>query len=197
MQESPALFCTSFLTYFIQKAVIKGVQVLYQNEVFGIVWDADISLLLEVYRKDGSKREHNLNIRGHFKRDHSGKIIDWGSCFKIKKLFQALGINGTVGSDGTISQDSLDTLKGREIYCLSFISGIKEDGSKKYDMYDILSDSKETLEQDFHNSVDRGFVRSYHPEILFEDSTIQESSLGSNNLTDDILDDSDEFGLLG
>ncbi len=56
MKELPALYSIGFLPYFIQKAIIKGVQVLYQIEVFGIIWDVDAS---HYYWKYISKeREH-------------------------------------------------------------------------------------------------------------------------------------------
>ncbi len=164
MQELPALFSSSFMPYFVQKAIIKGVQVLYQNEVFGITWDVDLSLLLEIYRKNGSTYEYQLNIRGSFKKDHSEKITGWGSNFKIQKLFQCLNINGIVNTDGTISQNGLDALIESEVYALSYISGLKEDESHKYQMWDILSDSKTNLEDDFQYSNDRGYPRNFKPE---------------------------------
>ena len=36
------------VSYFVQRATIKGVQALYKNEVFGITWDIDLSILLEM-----------------------------------------------------------------------------------------------------------------------------------------------------
>jgi len=192
----PALYSISFLKYFIQKAVIKGVQVLYQNEVFGIVWDVDLSLLLDIYRKNGTTYEYQLNIRGCFKKDDSGKIIGWGSCFKIQKLFQCLKINATVSSDGTISQSSLDALVNREVFSLSYISGTKEDGSNRYQMWDILSDSKESVDEDFQYSNDRGYPRNYKPDMLYEENKIQKSNPSSVSFDDGLNDDSDDLGSL-
>jgi len=192
MKESPALYSISFLKYFIQKALIKGVQVLYQNEVFGIIWDVDLSLLLDIYRKNGSTYEFQLNIRGCFKKDNSGKIIGWGSCFKTQKLFQCLKINGTVSSDGTISQSNLDALVNKEVFALSYISGTKEDGKNRYQMWDILSDSRESLDEDFQYSNDRGYPRNFKPEMLYEENKIQKSNPGSVDFDDSLNDDSDD-----
>ena len=196
MQKLPALYSISFLPYFIQKAIIKGVQVLYQNEVFGIIWDVDLSLLLEIKKKNGSTYEYQLNIRGAFKKDHSGKIIGWGSNFKIQKLFQCLKINGTVSSDGKISQSSLDALVNREVFALSYLSGKKEDGSNRYQMWDILSDSRDSVDEDFQNSNDKGYPRNYKPEMLYEENKIQKTNPGSVDFDDGLNDDSDDIGNL-
>jgi hypothetical protein len=192
MQKLPALYSIGFLPYFIQKAIIKGVQVLYANEVFGIIWDVDASILLEIYRKNGTTYEYQLNIRGTFKKDHSGKIIGWGSCFKIQKLFQCLKINGTVSSDGTISQSSLDALVNREVFALSYLSGTKEDGKNRYQMWDILSDSRDSLDDDFQYSNDRGYPKNYKPEMLYEENKVQATNPGSVDFDDGITDDSDD-----
>ncbi len=196
MEKLPALYSISLLKYFIQKAIIKGVQVLYQNEVFGIIWDVDLSVLLEIYRKNGTTYEYQLNIRGCFKKDDSGKIIGWGSNFKIQKLFQSLKINGVVNSDGTISQSNLDALVNREVFALSYLSGKKEDGSNRYQMWDILSDSKESVDEDFQYSNDRGYPRNYKPDMLYEENKIQKSNPGSVDFDDGINDDSDDLGSL-
>ncbi len=196
MKELPALYSISLLKYFIQKAIIKGVQVLYQNEVYGINWDADLSLLLDIYRKNGTTYEYQLNIRGCFKKDDSGKIIGWGSNFKIQKLFQSLKINGTVSSDGTISQSSLDALVNKEVFSLSYLSGKKEDGSNRYQMWDILSDSKESVDEDFQYSNDRGYPRNYKGDMLYEENKIQKSNPGSVSFDDGLNDDSDDLGSL-
>ena len=120
MDTVPVLTSIKYMPYFIQRAIIKGVQPLYHNEVFGIMWDIDLALLLEVFKKDGTSYEYQLNVRGNFKRN-SGQIVGWGSLFKIQKIFQSLNIQGVVSSDGTIPQSSLDELINREIFVLSYI----------------------------------------------------------------------------
>jgi hypothetical protein len=186
MEIVPALFSVSFLPYFIQKATIKGVQILYNNEAFGFNWEVDLSLLLEIHRRNGSTYEYQLNIRGTFKRDSSGKITGWGSCFKLQKLFQCLKINGVVNSDGTITQNSLDELVNKEVCVLSYINGLKDDGNNRYQLWDILSNDRLVLEQDFQSSIEKGYPRNYHPELLFAENKTQESNQESEiaNLKD-------------
>ncbi len=193
MQSLPALFSNGFMQYFVQKATIKGIQILYSNEVFGIVWDVDLCLLLEIHKRNGSTYEYQLNIRGCFKKDQSEKIIGWGSNFKIQKLFQSLKVNAVVAADGTIPQNSLDALIGNEVSVLSYISGLKEDGSHKYQMWDILSDNRTNLEDDFQYSNDRGYPKNYQPELLLEENKIQESNPVSDDVDDEFIVSSNDY----
>ena len=116
--------------------------------------------------------------------------------FKIRKLFQCLNINGIVNTDGTISQNSLDAFVGNEVFALSYISGLKEDESHKYQMWDILSDSRTTLEDDFQYSNDRGYPKNYQPELLLEDNKIQKSNPGLANVIDDEFNESSDDSAL-
>ncbi len=166
--NSAALVSFRYMPYFIQKAVIKGIQPLYNNEVYGIIWNLDLSVLLEIHKKDGSTYEYQLNIRCNFKRDHTDRIIGWGSAFKLQKLFQSLNVTGIILSDGTISQQSLDQLIGKEVFVLSYISGLKDDGSHRFQMWDLLSADRTSLEEDFKYSNERGYPRNYHPELILE-----------------------------
>jgi len=101
-----------------------------------------------------------------------------------------------VNSDGTISQNSLDALTGNEVFALSYISGLKEDESHKYQIWDILSDSKATLEEDFQYSNDKGYPKNFKPELLLEDNQIQKSNPGLTNVIDDDFNDSSDDSAL-
>ena len=46
METTPALLTIKYAPFFIQTASIKAVKPLYQNEVFGITWNVDLSLSL-------------------------------------------------------------------------------------------------------------------------------------------------------
>ena len=103
--ELPALISLKYSPYFIQTATIKAVKPIYTNEVFGITWDIDLCLLLEIRKQNGSTYDYHLNIRGTFKKDASGRIIGWGSNFKIQKLFNNLSVVGIVNADGTSKEN--------------------------------------------------------------------------------------------
>lgn len=196
METIPALLTVKYAPYFIQMATIKAVKPLYMNEVFGITWDIDLSLLLEIRKQNGSTYDYQLNIRGNFKKDSSGRIIGWGSNFKIQKLFNNLSAVGVVNSDGTIEDQSLQQLIGKDIFVLNYISGTKEDGRLKYQMYDAVALDRTTLLTDFNKSVDSGYPRNYNPRVLLDEytaSTAISSGNGNNDSQYSDSDDEDEF----
>ena len=187
--ETPALLTVKYAPYFVQTATIKAVKPLYSNEVFGILWDIDLSLLLEVRKQNGSTYDYQLNIRGCFKRDSSGRIIGWSSAFKIQKLFNNLSVVGIINSDGTIDEKSLEQLIGKEIYVLNYISGTKEDGRLKYQMWDTVAVDRTTLLSDFNSSLVNGYPRNYNPRVLLEEFT----DISGHNNSKESETDEDEF----
>jgi len=196
METIPALISIKYSPHFIQTATIKAVKPLYMNEVFGIVWDIDLSLLLEVKKQIGSTYDYQLNIRGNFKKDTSGRIIGWGSNFKIQKLFNNLSAVGVVNSDGTLETRSLEQLIGKDIFVLNYISGTKNDGRLKYQMWDTVAADRTTLLTDFNKSLDSGYPRNYNPRVLlddFADTTIHSSGNNGNDSKLSDSDDEDEF----
>ncbi|WP_448510004.1 hypothetical protein [Immundisolibacter sp.] len=198
--ELPALISLKYSPYFIQAATIKAVQPLYQNDVFGITWDIDLSLLLEIRKRDGSTYDYQLNIRGNFKRDASGRILSWGSAFKIQKLFSNLSLVGVVNYDGTIEERSLQQLIGKDIYVLNYISGIKDDGRLRYQMWDIVAADRVVLQGDFAKSNESGYPKNYNPKAILDEYAETSSNIPSDRnphfLNDEINDeDQDEFYL--
>jgi len=194
METIPALFTLKYSPYFIQTATIKAVKPLYLNEVFGITWDVDLSLLLEIKKQNGSSYDYQLNIRGCFKRDSSGRIIGWSSAFKIQKLFNNLSVIGIVNDNGTIEEKSLQQLLGKDIFVLNYVSGLKEDGRVKYQMWDIIAADRVTLQTEFLKSTDLGYPKNFHKEVIFDE--VLDNQVSSKNESDSEIFsfDSDEFG---
>jgi len=194
METTPALISVKYSPYFVQTATIKAVKPLYLNEVFGITWDIDLSLLLEIRKQNGSTFNYQLNIRGNFKKDSSGRIIAWGSNFKIQKLFNNLSAVGVINSDGTIDEKCLQQLIGKEIFVLNYISGTKSDGRLKYQMYDAVALDRAALLSDFNKSLESGYPRNYNPGVLLEEFTSPTSNAPDNgNIDSHNSDDEDEF----
>lgn len=199
METIPALISLKYSPYFIQAATIKAVQPMYANEVFGIVWDIDLSLLLEIRKQNGNVYDYQLNIRGSFKKDLSGRIIGWGSNFKIQKLFNNLSVVGIVNADGTIEEKSLQQLIGKDIFVLNYISGTKPDGRIKYQLWDSVAEDRTILQGDFLKSTDRGYPKNFQPRILLEQyaetSTNKSEESNSDFKFADSDDDQDELYL--
>lgn len=189
----PALLTLKYSPYFIQTATIKGIKPLYSNEVFGINWDIDLSLLLEIKKQNGSTYDFQLNIRGNFKRDSSNKIIGWGSAFKIQKLFNNLALIGSVNTDGSIDEKCLQQLIGKDIFVLNYVSGLKDDGSVRYQMYDAVAEDRPAIQNDFLKSTDRGYPKNFHPEVLMDKITNNQISTTKKSNSSSFTFDSDEF----
>lgn len=195
MEPMPALLTLKYSPYFIQTATIKGVKPLYSNEVFGINWDIDLSLLLEIKKQNGSTYDFQLNIRGCFKKDSSGRIISWGSAFKIQKLFNNLSVVSSINSNGAIEENSLQQLIGKDIFVLNYVSGLKEDGSVRYQMYDAVAEDRPTIQNDFLKANESNYPRNYNPGVLmdkFANNQISNTkkSDSSNFTFDDDFEDS-------
>jgi hypothetical protein len=99
-------------TYFVQKATIRGLKPTYDTEVFGIERDVDLSILLDIVKRNGQPYSYTLNIRCNYQKDERDCIVGWGSAFKLSKLFNVAGIEGAFNGDGTIPEDLLDRLIG-------------------------------------------------------------------------------------
>ena len=192
MENLPALLTLKYAPYFIQTGTIKAVKPLYTNEVFGIVWDIDLCLLLEITKKNGSTYDFQLNIRGNFKKDSTGRIIGWGSAFKIQKLFTNLSAVGIINSDGTIDDKCLPKLIGKDIYVLNYVSGLKEDGSIKYQMYDAVAVDRESLIEDFQKSNDKGYPKNFNPRVLMEELSDSPDQLPDDSNSDSKVTDTDD-----
>ena len=198
METIPALISLKYSPYFIQTATIKAVKPLYQNEVFGITWDIDLCLLLEIRKQNGSTYDYQLNIRGSFKKDSAGRIIGWGSNFKIQKLFNNLSVVGIVNDDGTIEEKSLQQLIGKDIFVINYISGTKADGRIKYQIWDSVAEDRTILQGDFLKSTDKGYQKNFCPRILLEqyaESTNQTSTDSNPDFKFADSDDQDELYL--
>ena len=153
-------------SYFIQQALIRAIKPTYKTEVFGILWDIDLSILSDIVKRNGESYNYTLNIRCNFQKDQSGNIIGWGSAFKIPKLFDVAGVEGKINDDGIISENSLERLIGCNIFVLSYVTGLREDESLKYQMWDIVEKDKQSLISEFESAHLKGYPRNYSPEVL-------------------------------
>ena len=130
--------------------------------------DLWVQLKLDV----GQDFQPEFNVFGDFKRDdQTRQIADWGSAFKIKNLFTNLGITGELNDDGSIPEEMLKQLPGKEFFRLQYVSRIKDDGKPGYSDWtdQIEATDPKRLANAFFKSVDRGYPKNYRPDLLDED----------------------------
>ncbi len=154
------------ISYFIQHAVVRGIQATYENEFFGIVWDIDLSILLDVTKKNGEIYTYTMNIRANYSRNNQDDIIGWGSAFKIARMFERLNIEGKLNEDGTVPEACLEEVIGREIYVLFYRTGIKESGDSKFQAWDIVDIDRSSILAEFDQSQQKGYPRNFLPATL-------------------------------
>ncbi len=168
------------ISFFIQHAVIRGMQATYNNEFFGIVWDIDLSILLDVTKKNGEIYPYTLNIRANFSRNNQEEIIGWGSAFKIARLFERLGIEGKLNQNATIPETCLEEGIGREIFVLFYRTGIKESGDSKFQAWDIIDIDRSSLLSEFDAAQLKGYPRNFLPATLkglYKSTTDEEGNI--------------------
>lgn len=176
----------SNISYFIQKGTIKGVQATYKNEVFGIQWDVDLSILIDIERKNGETFPYTLNIRANFHRDSQGNITGWGSAFKISRLFEKLDITGKLLPDGIIPDEYLNKLLEKDICILFYRTGIKDDGNVKFQAWDVIDVDRDSLLEEFDYAQTKGYPRNYFPQID-ELEEVKEFPTNGKSKTQDIF----------
>ena len=171
------------VSYFVQQATIRGIQATYSNEVFGIVWDIDVSILLDVVKKTGEVYEYTMSIRASYQRDDSGNITGFGSAFKVARLFERLGISGKINADGIIAEDYLKQVIGREICVLFYRTGVRDNGNTKFQAWDVVDVDKNSLLAEFDSAQLKGYPKNYLSDSEV-DVHIEVNDITSNNEKD-------------
>jgi hypothetical protein len=169
--------------FFVQQAHIRGAKPTYNTEVFGIQWCVDLSLLLDIVKRNGQSYNYTLNIRCNYQKNESGSIVGWGSAFKLQKLFTVTDIEGALNDDGTIPEDLLEQLIGKSIFVLSYISGVREKESLRYQMWDVVEKDRQSIISEFESSLQKGYPRNYAPEvrtIIREDEIVSSADTAAN-----------------
>jgi hypothetical protein len=157
---------------FVGIATIVSAKDISKQDIFnnGNPVDCGVSLTLDV----GRDFQPEFRIYGNFKSD-AGKL-SWGSAFKVKELFNKLGIEGKLNDDGTIPEEALLAMQGRQVIRLSYVRGFNSNTNKKqyadYQHVETCSDfnnEKEVekvskdLTNKFLKDVQAGWIKNYSP----------------------------------
>lgn len=133
--------------------------------------DCGIKLKVDI----GRDFQPDMTIYGNFKAD--GGKLSWGSAFVVKDLLSQLGIKGELNSDGSVPQDILDQLTGRQIIRLSYLRGYDATADKKrysdykhitvvedFDNLDQVKKAGQKLSNKFIKDVTAGWVKNFAPD---------------------------------
>lgn len=152
---------------FVSKVTVTKVNVKY-NEPSPFNPDIINDVDLEIGFRTGKGHDLTMNIRGSFKKDEvTHAILDWGSAFKIQTFCKVTGLIGEVDDDGKFPEGFFNGAIGKEFYKLDYISGVKDDGSNKYSISDIVGTDPEKLKASFIKQfTEKGYPSNYKPELV-------------------------------
>jgi hypothetical protein len=170
-QESSSI---SFLDgTFINVVRIVQAQDISKQDIFknGTPIDCGVELTVDI----GRDFQPKMSIYGNFKTE--GTKLSWGSAFVVKDLLSQLGIKGELNEDGSIPQDVLEQLSGRQIIRLSFLRGYDSANNKKrysdykhiavvddFDNPETVKKAGQKLTNKFLKDVTAGWVKNFHPD---------------------------------
>ena len=141
---------------------ISGTKPLFFNEPI----DVGVKLTLDISRDFHPE----LIIAGNFDRDqYTNEIKGWGSGFLVQDMLFRLGYKGNLNPDNSIPESAIRSLKGKQIYRLSYVTGTKDDGKPRYCDWNLIASKEEGAESlfnRFRKSLSKGYPRNYKPEVI-------------------------------
>lgn len=164
---------------YVSEATVVSAEDKSKTEIFGSTYDLAVELTLEI----GKEFQPKKIFKGNFKRDENGNIIGWGSAMAVNMLFQRTGCYGLFSpleqdelveamEQSRISSSLLKVITGKKFFKLDYVSGLKPDGVKmKYASFGNIHTNKEKLTKEFLTSIEKGYTKSYKPELLDKETT--------------------------
>ncbi len=134
--------------------------------------DCGLELKLDV----GQSFYPTWKVYGNFKVGEGGKM-DWGSAFIVREFLETLGIKGNLNEDGSIPNEVLQELIGKQFIRLSYVRGFDANkGKKRYDDFRFVAvvgdygnaveveKAAKKLTERFIRDVKSGRVRNFVPD---------------------------------
>lgn len=158
---------------------VKGARVEYNTSMIENSQYKDDIALRMLLNVDGKDWDKELYIGGNFKREGSPQggtpqISGWGSAFRVARVFDELGIEGTL-VDGRFEQSAIEMLIGRELFYLQYVRGFNNEGKVAYADYRLVGaqreneepkDTAERLFKMFSDDLQGGYISNYDPSVL-------------------------------
>ena len=136
--------------------------------------DIGIKLKLDI----GRDFQPDLYIAGSFERAQgTDEVIGWKSGFVVQDALFRLGYTGTLSPNNSIPQHVLPTLVGKQFYRLSYVSRVKNGGKPGYSDWNMIAsvdEGPQSLAARFQKSLQKGYPKNYHPELLDRDTVSSE-----------------------
>ena len=160
--------------YIDEVTVISATDLSLQENAWGNKDDLAIEFEFSITGKDFTTKQ---TLGGNFKYNDKGVVEDWGGAFPIDLLVKSSGYLKTLKEpeieefwslmeSSKIQQRFLDYLKGKKMYKVSYISGVKEDDptKAKYSSYNKILFDKKKLTKSFLKDIEGGWPKNYRPD---------------------------------
>ena len=128
--------------------------------------DIGIDLTLDV----GQSFQPTMYIGGSFKLDEmDNSIVGWGRAYKVKMLFDAMGLpiklaKGSAVSENRLPDNAKEMIVGKQFLRLSYVSTkLKADGTNRWkDWQDTAKlGDEDHLKSQFAKSVKEGYIKDF------------------------------------
>lgn len=153
---------------FITKAKIISVEDISGKAHRYMQMPCDIGIVLTL--DIGRSFQPELIISGQFKRNgDTGEVIGWGGAFVVQEALVRLGYAGVLDPGNKIPKAALNSLVGRQILRLAYLSGTKDGSKPRYSSWPQIGtpeSGEQELASRFARSVSRGFPRNYNPSAM-------------------------------
>lgn len=166
---------------FIKGAYIDEVEILSAVDMSGIEnqWGNKNDLAIEFeFKITGRDFTTKQTIGGNLKREGEA-VTGWGGAFAIENIVTQSGYFKTIKpveqeeflsflEMGRVPSNFLLFLKGKKVFRISYVSGVKEaDPTKlKYSAFNQIGFNKDILMKSFKNGLQKGYPKTYAPDTV-------------------------------
>jgi hypothetical protein len=150
---------------YAQKFTIMDANIKYNAQYF----DDTRDILLELTINAGKEENWTIQLAGNYKRDEKGIVTGWGTAFPIAKLLHTCSISAEVDDNGRFNLEDLKSITNQELYKITYIAGLKEDGKPRYktwNTYFAPDTDAGTMKNEFLDSLKKGYPKDYTPDAL-------------------------------
>lgn len=139
--------------YYINEGTVKSVSVAYNvpNKSDDTkIKDVELTIILEMTKANSEKFDKTVYISGNFKRNEiTNQVEDWGSAFKVRSFFNAVGLTKWSTDDfGILPSSICEQAVGKTVYIVKYKS-LDDAGETMYRTYNMVGKSSAAIEKMF------------------------------------------------
>lgn len=176
---------TGGANYYINEGTVKSVQVNYNvpNKSDDTkIKDVELTIVLEMTKNNGEKFDKTIYISGNYKRNETtNQVEDWGSAFKVRSFFNAVGLTKWSTDDfGILPSSICEQAIGKNVFIIKYKSS-DDTGELLYRTYNMVGKSSSNIEKMFLKDASGEYPPyKYEPTVEEQDVFQQAIATGGN-----------------